>query len=234
MNIWDGCSSVMVSAMADYSNLEKILGNDPSVWPRNCLVPYPTWFEDEIETFVDAAKLASEGLPEESHVLLAKINSQELLTWFVDVGQNSGQYRIKVNKKFKKRENSGAREQWPANRELEVLRRDNFECRYCGIRLVHKKQLEKFTKLVGKSAFPNGKRNSERHGIRFLVTATFDHVSPMSKSSDSDRNVLENIVASCWSCNFGKSYFTLDELGLDFPAPPDLSAEWDGLTGLLG
>jgi hypothetical protein len=55
----------------------------------------------------------------------------------------------------------------------------------------------------------------------------------MSESSDNDRNVLENIVASCWSCNFGKNYFTLDELGLDFPMAKNRIEEWDGLTGLL-
>jgi 5-methylcytosine-specific restriction endonuclease McrA len=220
-------------AVVDYLKLESILGKDPSAWPRNYLVPYPTWFEDEITTFVEAVKFATKGLLEESRFMLAKINSQELMSWFVEIGQNSGQYRINSKGDNQKREKSGAKGKWPASRELEVLRRDNFCCRYCAIRLVHSKQFEKFTNLVGLSAFPNGKGNSDKHGIRLIMTATFDHVSPMSEITDVDRNVLENVVASCWSCNFGKNYFTLDELGLDFPKARKHSEEWDGLTGLL-
>ena len=219
--------------MVDYSKLENILGNEPSVWPRNCLVSYPAWFDSEIDTFVDSVKLASKGLLEESRSKLAKINSQELMSWFVEIGQNSGQYRINSRGDTQKREKSGAKRKWPASRELEVLRRDNFCCRYCAIRLVPSKQLEKFTNMVGMNAFPNGKGNLEKHGIRLIMTATFDHVSPMSEITDRDRNVLENVVASCWSCNFGKNYFTLDELGLDFPKATNHSKEWDGLTGLL-
>jgi hypothetical protein len=233
---WESIGRVRQSygyAVVDYLKLESILGKDPSAWPRNYLVPYPTWFEDEIDTFVDAVKFASEGLLEKSRIMLAKINSQELMSWFVEIGQNSGQYRINSKGDTQKREKSGAKGKWPASRELEVLRRDNFCCRYCAIRLVHSKQFEKFTNLVGMSAFPNGKGNSDKHGIRLIMTATFDHVSPMSEITDLDRNVLENVVASCWSCNFGKNYFTLDELGLDFPKARKHSKEWDGLTGLL-
>jgi len=43
--------------------------------------------------------------------------------------------------------------------------------------------------------------------------------------------VLGNVVASCWSCNFGKWYFTNEELGLGKPRAP--TPGWDGLTGLL-
>ena len=219
--------------MVDHSKLENILGNEPSVWPRNCLVPYPAWFDSEIDTFIDAVKLASEGLLEESRSKLAKIDSKKLISWFVDIGQNSGQYRFNSKGNTRKRGKSGTKGKWPAGRELEVLRRDNFCCRYCAIRLVHSKQLEKFTNMVGMNAFPNRKGNLEKHGIRLIMTATFDHVSPMSEITDRDRNVLENVVASCWSCNFGKNYFNLDELGLDFPKANNHTKDWDGLIGLL-
>ena len=92
-------------------------------------------------------------------------------------------------------------------------------------------QLEAFAKLVGKDVFPNGRSNTARHGIRLIMRATFDHVVPVSHDSDEDKNVLENVVASCWSCNFGKWYFTNKELGLSEPREP--VPGWDGLTGLL-
>jgi 5-methylcytosine-specific restriction endonuclease McrA len=66
------------------------------------------------------------------------------------------------------------------------------------------------------------------------MRATFDHVVPASHDSNEDKNVLNNIVASCWSCNFGKSYFTVEELGMEFPSEPEFRNGWDGLTTVLG
>jgi 5-methylcytosine-specific restriction endonuclease McrA len=66
------------------------------------------------------------------------------------------------------------------------------------------------------------------------MRATFDHVVPVSHDSDEDKNVLKNVVASCWSCNFGKSYFTVKELGLELPREPMFQDDWDGLTTTLG
>ena len=172
-----------------------------------------------------------QGSIAKSREALLNINSQELSDWFIEVGQNTGIYRMKHLGKSATKQHSGKRLMWPKNREAEVLRRDAYRCRYCQIRLMHHKQLETFSKLVGKEAFPNGRSNRARHGIRLIMRATFDHVVPVSHDSDEDKNVLENVVASCWSCNFGKWYFTNKELGLS--EPRESVPGWDGLTRLL-
>ena len=219
--------------MASNSRLDGILGKDPKTWPIFCLVQYPVNFDIEIDKFVSAVESAVQGSITESIKLLSTIQSQELADWFIEVGQNAGAYRMKGLGRNTSKQHSGKKLKWPENREFEVLIRDRFRCRYCQIRLVHERQFGAFEELVGNEAFPNGGTNRSRHGIRLIMRATFDHVVPVSHDSDEDKNVLENVVASCWSCNFGKSYFTVEELGLE-PPPERLYRDgWDGLTTIL-
>lgn len=220
--------------MASNSRLDGILGKDSKTWPIFCLVQYPVHFDIEIDKFVGAVESAVQGSITESIKLLSTIQSQELADWFIEVGQNAGAYRMKCLGRNISKQHSGKNLKWPKNREYEVLKRDTYRCRYCQIRLIHEKQLDAFEKLVGNEAFPNGDTNSSRHGIRLIMRATFDHVVPVSHDSDEDKNVFENVVASCWSCNFGKSYFTVEELGLELPREPKFQDDWDGLTTTLG
>lgn len=217
--------------MPDYSRLDEVLGKDAKAWPTHCLVQYPSEFDAEIDKFVSAVEFAVQGLIFDAQETLSNIKSQDLSDWFIEVGQNTGTYRMKHSGKSTRKQYSGKRSMWPKNREIEVLKRDAYRCRYCQIRLLHHKQLEAFAKLIGKDVFPNGRSNRTRHGIRLIMRATFDHVLPVSHESEEVKNVLENVVASCWSCNFGKWYFTNEELGLDKPRKPVLG--WDGLTELL-
>lgn len=217
--------------MTDYSRLDEILGKNPEAWSPYCLVQYPSGFDVEIDKFVNAVEFAVQGSITNAREILSTINSQELAEWFIEIGQNSGTYRMKNLGKSTNRLHSGKRLKWPKNREFEVLKRDLFRCRYCQIRLMHGKQLDTFEELVGRDAFPNGDSNRSRHGIRLIMRATFDHVVPVAHDSDEDKNVLENVVASCWSCNFGKWDFTIEELGLSEPREP--VPGWDGLTGVL-
>ena len=220
--------------MASNSRLDEILGKDPKTWPIFCLVQYPVNFDIEIDKFVSAVESAVQGSITESIKLLSTIQSQELADWFIEVGQNAGVYRMKGLGRNISKQHSGKKLKWPENREFEVLIRDRFRCRYCQIRLVHERQFGAFEELVGNEAFPNGGTNRSRHGIRLIMRATFDHVVPVSHDSDEDKNVLENVVASCWSCNFGKSYFTVEELGLERPPERLFKDGWDGLTTTLG
>jgi hypothetical protein len=215
----------------NYSRLDEVLGKDAKAWPTHCLVQYPSDFDAEIDKFVIAVELAVQGSIFESREVISEIKSQDLSNWFIEVGQKTGIYRMKNSGKSVSKQRSGKRLMWPKNREYEVLERDAYRCRYCQIRLLHHKQLDAFAKLVGKDAFPNGRSNRARHGIRLIMRATFDHVVPVSHDSDEDKNVLGNVVASCWSCNFGKWYFTNEELGLSKPRAP--IPGWDGLAGLL-
>ena len=48
------------------------------------------------------------------------------------------------------------------------------------------------------------------------------------------RTNTDNLVTACWSCNYGKSGYTLEELGLIDPKEKAIiEQDWDGLMSLL-
>jgi 5-methylcytosine-specific restriction endonuclease McrA len=62
--------------------------------------------------------------------------------------------------------------------------------------------------------------------------ANVDHVVPWTLGGRTD---MENLVSACWCCNYGKSSYTLEQIGLDDPRlrPTPESDGWDGLTSSL-
>ncbi|MSQ94102.1 MAG: HNH endonuclease, partial [Gemmataceae bacterium] len=93
--------------------------------------------------------------------------------------------------------------------------------------------LAAFSKVVGRDVFhATAKTNADRHGVVLTFRANADHVIPWSLGGRTD---LQNLVAACWCCNYGKSNFTLVQLGLDDPQerPATNIDTWDGLTSLL-
>jgi hypothetical protein len=84
---------------------------------------------------------------------------------------------------------------------------------------------------VGADVFGVGRENKRRHGAALVVWAQLDHVLPYKQGG---RTSLDNIVTSCWACNYGKDRFSTSQLGLEDPrdyAP--MNTKWDGLVSLL-
>ena len=89
-----------------------------------------------------------------------------------------------------------------------------------------------FSRVVGRDAFRPTGTNLERHGIELIFRANVDHVLPRKLGGRTD---VDNLVSACWCCNYGKSSFTLEQIGVDDPWSRPLAAAdgWDGLTSLL-
>jgi 5-methylcytosine-specific restriction endonuclease McrA len=47
-----------------------------------------------------------------------------------------------------------------------------------------------------------------------MFVATLDHVTPWSLGGRTDES---NLVTSCWSCNYGKANFTVEQIGIRNP-----------------
>lgn len=75
------------------------------------------------------------------------------------------------------------------------------------------------------------RNNRSYHGIWLMTAVTLDHVEPLAdKLDDSD----ENLVTCCWSCNFGKYHYTLQDLKLDEPMKGrGATTQWSGTRDLL-
>lgn len=109
-------------------------------------------------------------------------------------------------------------------------RRDGYRCRYCGIRVIPIEVLRLYEGVVGTRFFAATAKNAS-HGAAIVFRATYDHVEPLNCGG---RHSLDNLVTACYSCNFGKGPYTLQQLGLDDPrSRRAMSDSWDGLVSLI-
>ena len=116
----------------------------------------------------------------------------------------------------------------PDKYRKEVFARDKYTCQYCGNKVVSKELLSAYSKVVGKENFTAvGTTNQSRHGIVLGFRANADHIDPWTRGG---KTSLENLVACCWSCNYGKSSYTLEELGINSPRDNlKTNNDWNGL-----
>jgi HNH endonuclease len=209
------------------------LGSNPTVWSKDAPLMPPNWFDGQLTIFNEAVQLAALGDTKNSREKLRSIRGEELQTWYIEHGQQSGVFRNRHIRLPKPNVTVPLDPVGPPDRFAKaVFMRDGYRCRYCCIRLVPKEVLMAFSKIVGSDVFrPTGK-NCERHGIVLIFRANADHVLPWTLGGRTD---MENLVSSCWCCNYGKSNFTLNQIGVDDPRckPISTSDAWDGLTSYL-
>jgi len=82
---------------------------------------------------------------------------------------------------------------------------------------------------VGPEVFPLSHLtvNKPKAGASLVFRPVADHVEPWSRGGATD---LNNLVTSCWPCNFGKMEYTVEELGITDPrSRPSVSDGWYGL-----
>ncbi len=216
-----------------------LFARESSALSRECVLPYPREFDRSIDLLVEAARVLVSNKQDVEHArsLILKTADYEMRSWFDEVAQIAGGVRLELlGRTSGLRHGSISIKRPSEKRELEIIQTQGFHCRYCGIRIIPNRQLKRIQQLVGYDIFPNrsrerGKtRNTDIHGVWLMTRATVDHVDPISRGAD-NVNREENLVASCWSCNYAKWKYTLDELGLDHPdtRSPKFS-NWRGLS----
>lgn len=209
------------------------LGNDAAKWSKLAPLMPPVWFGGELTLFAEAVRLASVGDVAGARIKLGSIQSEQMQTWFIEHGQQSGFFRDRhfhlatppITIPLDPLRS-------PDKLATEVFKRDGYRCRFCGNRLVPLSVLKEFSKAVGNDDFRATGTNMERHGIVLAFRANADHVVPWTLGGRTD---MANIVSACWSCNFGKSSYTLEQLGLGDPRdrPIPISDGWNGLTSFI-
>ena len=209
------------------------LGIDISVWSKEAPLQPPTWFSDQIAIFEKAFKLAAQGDINKSIEVLKTIRNTDLQDWYIEHGQISGKFRNKILQipSNKSKDIICDLLRSPEKYAEEVFKRDNYTCQYCGGKVVSKKILKKYEDLVGSDHFRSTGTNRQRHGIVLSSRANADHIIPWNLGGKTN---LDNLITSCWSCNYGKSGYTLEQLKLDNPKNNNYTNKnWFGLMNYL-
>ncbi|MGC1261570.1 MAG: HNH endonuclease [Jannaschia helgolandensis] len=117
-----------------------------------------------------------------------------------------------------------------AAQKREVVTRDGYVCRYCGIPTIPV-EVRDALRMAYPDELPWPRIDAIQHSAFQALWLQYDHVIPHSYGGDND---VQNIVVSCGGCNFGKNAFHLLELGLEDPrSRPPLRSSWNGLIQIL-
>ena len=191
------------------------LGADISLWSEETPLSKPGWITESFQTLQEAIQFTSDNRIDEARELLRSAPDLEMREWFDVHAQNSGAWR---NKAF------GIATPTPISPldksskftkfETKVFIRDNFRCCYCSGNVLPRDVFEKAQLHLGTETLPLGRTNMTRSGFYVMFVATLDHVLPYSLGGRTDES---NLVTCCWSCNYGKANYTIEQLGIKDP-----------------
>ncbi len=206
------------------------LGIDPSAWDKNCPLRVPSEYDNAVDLFAGAILLFAKGKRDECISKIEEIDNVGITNWYVEHGQMSGFYRNKIiginpGNKLPIADRYPVRS--PARLQDKVFERDGYRCRYCGNKLISQHILKEFAKKLNSPSFTKGSTNLTSHAVIHLTWPAADHVVPWSYGGTT---TLDNLVASCAPCNYGKADFTLEQIGISDPfSRKPFIDEWNGL-----
>ena len=216
------------------AQLQESLGTDKASWNKNCHVPSPKEFDEQIDLVAEAVRIANSD-PARAKEIVQSLDTEPMKRWLIDVALWSGAWRAERMGLHEKRMKSlGIRKIVSQKKLNELFTRDKWRCRYCGIRVAgNRKHFKKFAQAIDMPELISGRTDESRHGLYLMLMASYDHVKPVNQDGTNDST---NLVTACWCCQFGKYKYSLDELGLTGPINLELvvSDSWVGLDSKSG
>ena len=209
------------------------LGDNPSEWDTDCPLRLPGGYGSAVDTFTDAVQLFVEGQRSQCISLLETIDSASITNWYIEHGQQSGLHRSRViglmlGAPLPVEERYPVRS--PAKLQAGVFERDGYRCRYCGNKLIDQNLLRNFANALDSPNFTRGTTNLTSHAIIHIAWPVADHVVPWSRGGET---TIDNLVASCAPCNYGKAEYTIEQIDTANPLNrPPVVDDWDGLRSL--
>ncbi len=208
---------------------------DSAQWSKQCPLPPPDFFDIAVDEFSHSVAALLDGARADALVALEKTDHKAVGEFFIEHGQQSAYFRVKnrnevdaINRQNKSTNDSP---RLVPSAEKQVFERDSFRCRYCGLRIIAKEVFSEYSRIVGPENFSVERENSKRNGLTLGLRGVADHVEPYASGGETS---LENLVTSCYSCNFGKAGYTLEQLGIEDPRlRPPVKDDWRGLTEYL-
>ncbi len=185
----------------------------------------------DVVRYLDAAVSAHlSGNVKVAEDLFLLANNKKVKDWLGSVWGKNSPY-VKINKKPFLHIQPKAKNRMPnAHMKRELLKRDGYHCRFCGIPVI-RAEVRKFLYKIYSKVIPWEGTVATQHAGFECLWLQYDHVVPHSAGG---KNNLDNLVITCAACNYGKMDYTLDELGLLDPRDyPPVKSTWDGLERVL-
>jgi hypothetical protein len=187
-------------------------------WSKRAPLEKPNWIKDSFKTLSNVIELAASGKVETAQSCIRGSRELEMRIWYDTHAQNTSKWRYMVIDKAPPEPILPLDPLKSFTKfETELFARDGFRCRYCDDPVLPKKVFEKLQYQVGDIDLPLGRTNLTRSGFYLMFVATLDHVLPWSLGGRTDSS---NLVTCCWSCNYGKANYTVEQLGLSNPLNP--------------
>ena len=208
------------------------LGRDSSSWSNEAPIKKPEWIQDSFQLLVDVITYASMGRVDSAQSILKDSRDLEMRTWYHVHAQNTGQWRFD---NFKVKSPDPILPLDPITSiskfESKLFARDNYKCQYCRDHVIPKRVFSKANLRIGSTDFPLGRTNLTKSGFYSIFVATLDHVLPWSLGGRTDET---NLVTCCWSCNYGKANFTVEQIGIKNPLRSKIERDSENrVRGLL-
>lgn len=123
------------------------------------------------------------------------------------------------------------KERMPTTSEKnQLLLRDGYHCRFCGMPVI-RREIREFIKKIYPEALQWGKQNIDQHAAFQAMWVQYDHILPHARGGNND---LDNMVITCSACNYGRMQYTLEEVGLVDPRTREpIRSTWDGLERIF-
>lgn len=212
-----------------------ILGSDSSTWSRDCPVPLPDFFDEALEKFAIVVEEIIQNNRDNALKTLSATKSEQVGAFFIEHGQQTAFFRVKdrtrIDQENKSVKKANRTPRSVPNLERAVFKRDCYRCRYCKQRIIAKEVFSEVSRILGTKNFSVERENSKRNGLTLGLRGVADHVDPYASGGATKE---ENLVTSCYSCNFGKAGYTLEQMGIDDPrSRMPIKDDWKGLTEFL-
>lgn len=208
------------------------LGSDATKWSKTCPLPTPDFFEAALESYTQSIVELVIGNHHKSLENLKKCKSELVGKFFIEHGQQSAYFRVsnrsEIDKLNQQAKTSNQTPRLVPSIEKVVFIRDSYRCRYCEQRIISKEVFKEYNRIFGPETFSIERENSKRNGLTLGLRGVADHVEPYASGGETE---IDNLVTSCYSCNFGKAGYTLEQLGIEDPRlRPPIRDGWLGLT----
>lgn len=208
--------------------------NPPSILLRSCLLdPIPEIFKAAkyIDEAVSAQLAGNRAIAEE---LIRLADMPEINDWSESLwgrgGPHSRPLPVKNPLPFVPKAERTLQRQAGVGIKRELVKRDGFNCRFCGIPLVRG-----VTRSLIRKCYPDalrwGPANADKHAAFQAMDLHYDHLLPHARGGT---NEMENMLVTCAPCNCGRDNLTLEEAGVLDPRDREIvRTSWDGLERFI-